>query len=47
MINIIAAVSKNGVIGNKNRLPWKLPEDLKYFNETTIGHPIVMGEKNF
>lgn len=29
MISIIAAVSKNGVIGVDNKLPWDLPEDLK------------------
>jgi dihydrofolate reductase len=33
------------VIGNQNRLPWRLPSDLKRFKEITIGHPIIMGRK--
>jgi dihydrofolate reductase len=43
MINIIAAVANNGVIGKDNELPWILPEDLKHFKEKTMGHPIIMG----
>jgi dihydrofolate reductase len=43
----IAAVSKNGVIGLKNQLPWNIPEDLKYFKDSTRGHPVVMGRKTF
>ncbi len=40
---IIVAVAKNGAIGRKNELLWKIPEDMKYFKETTTGHPVVMG----
>ena len=47
MITLIAALSKNRVIGVDGRLPWKLPEDLKFFKETTAGHPIIMGRKTF
>lgn len=47
MLSIIAAIAKNGVIGNQGKLPWHLPEDLKHFKETTLGHPIVMGRKTF
>lgn len=46
MISIIAAIAKNGVIGNNNTLPWHLPVDLKYFRNTTMGHAIVMGRRN-
>jgi dihydrofolate reductase len=47
MISLIAAVSKNRVIGKENRLPWKLPNDLKYFKQITLGKTIVMGRKTF
>lgn len=44
---IIVAQSSNRVIGIENRLPWHLPEDLKYFKSVTMGKPIVMGRKTF
>lgn len=44
-ISIIAAMSKNGVIGDSNSLPWYIPEELKRFREVTSGHPIIMGRK--
>nr|WP_100402522.1 dihydrofolate reductase [Bacillus sp. FJAT-42315] len=47
MISFIWAMDQNGVIGKNNQLPWRLPEDLKFFKETTMGHPIVMGRKTF
>ena len=46
-LTIIAAVSINNVIGNKNKLIWKLSDDLKRFKELTIGHSIIMGRKTF
>ena len=46
-IKIIVCVSENRVIGNQNRLIWYLPNDLKRFKETTMGHPIVMGRKTY
>ena len=44
---MIAAVSKNRVIGKNNDLPWKLPDDMKFFMETTKGHYAIMGRKNY
>ena len=44
---MIAAQSQNRVIGNNNKLPWYLPEDLKYFKRVTLGKPIIMGRKTF
>ena len=38
-------MSQNRVIGNNNKLPWNIPEDLKWFKENTLGKPIVMGRK--
>ena len=47
MIILIAACSKNGVIGNNNQIPWHLPEDLKRFKKLTSGNAVVMGSKTF
>ena len=47
MISIIAAVAKNGVIGNNNGLPWYIPEDLKHYKQITTGHTMIMGRKTF
>jgi dihydrofolate reductase len=45
MLSIIVAVADNGVIGSGNRLPWRLPDDLKRFKALTLGKPILMGRK--
>ncbi len=47
LISLIAAVADNGVIGLDNRLPWRLPADLKHFKHLTLGKPIVMGRKTW
>ncbi|CAI8181714.1 MAG: Dihydrofolate reductase type 3 [Marinobacterium sp. xm-d-530] len=44
---LIVAQGLNRVIGNDNKLPWYLPEDLRYFKEVTMGKPIIMGRKTF
>jgi dihydrofolate reductase len=46
-LNLIVATDSVGLIGNKGELPWDLPEDLKYFKQTTEGHLVVMGRKTF
>ena len=43
----IAAMSRNRVIGAGNQIPWHLPEDFRWFKETTTGHVLVMGRKTF
>ena len=43
MISIIAAIGKNNELGKNNSLIWNLPSDLKFFKQTTINHPVVMG----
>ncbi len=45
--SLIVAVSKNNVIGKDNDLIWHLPKDMKFFKETTQGHFVIMGRKNF
>jgi len=47
MISLLVAMDKNHVIGHNNEMPWHLPEDLRYFKETTIGKTIIMGRKTF
>ncbi len=47
IISFIAALSKNRVIGKNNDLPWHLPDDMKYFMQTTKGHYSIMGRKNY
>ena len=47
IISSIVAVAKNNVIGLNNKMPWHIPADLKYFKETTLGHIVIMGRKNF
>lgn len=47
IISLIAALSKNRVIGKDNDLPWHLPDDMKYFMQTTKGHYVIMGRKNY
>jgi dihydrofolate reductase len=46
-ISMIAALAKNGVIGKANDLPWQLPDDMKFFMQTTKGHHVIMGRKNY
>lgn len=47
IISSLVAVSKNGVIGKDNDIPWYLPADLAYFKKTTIQHTIIMGRKTY
>ncbi|MDR3428696.1 dihydrofolate reductase [Silvimonas sp.] len=46
-VALIAALGTNGVIGIENRLPWRLPDDLKRFKALTLGRPILMGRKTW
>ena len=43
----IAAMSENRVIGRGKEIPWHIPEDFKWFKETTMGHVLVMGRRTF
>ena len=47
-IIIIAAISKNGIIGRSSgEMPWHLKEEFQHFKNTTMGFPIIMGRKTF
>ncbi len=47
IISAIAAVAENKVIGNKGQLPWNLPDDMKFFQRTTLNHWVISGRKNY
>lgn len=44
---VVAAVSRNGVIGRGDALPWKLRSDLQRFKRMTMGHCLLMGRKTY
>lgn len=46
-LTLIAAVARNGVIGDGRDMPWHLPQDLRFFKETTTGGVLVMGRGTF
>ena len=45
--SIIAAISRNGVIGSENDIPWHYPADMKHFRNTTRGYPVIAGRKTY
>jgi dihydrofolate reductase len=47
ILNVIAAMARNRVIGINNSLPWRLPADLQHFKALTMGHHIIMGRKTY
>jgi dihydrofolate reductase len=47
MINIIAAVANNGIIGANGKIPWRCPTDLKHFSKLTYNSIVVMGRKTY
>jgi dihydrofolate reductase len=48
MATIIVACDPNNLIGTAdNKIPWSLPDDMKFFRETTSGHPIIMGRNTW
>ena len=47
MISLVVAASTNNAIGKDNQLLWHLPNDLKFFKNTTWGMVVVMGRKTF
>ena len=44
---MIVAMAENRVIGLSGGMPWHIPEDLKFFKQVTMGHPVVMGRKTY
>ncbi|WP_420642844.1 dihydrofolate reductase [Candidatus Leptofilum sp.] len=46
-IAIIVAMDKNCLIGADNGLPWRLPDDMQWFVQQTMGKPVIMGRKTY
>ena len=46
-ISLIAAVSRNGVIGADGGVPWHIPSDMRSFVTITMGKPLIMGRKTW
>lgn len=46
-VGVIAAMSRNRVIGREGGLPWHLPADLKAFKAATLGKPVIMGRRTW
>src|SRR5215210_3433681 len=47
MIVGIAAVARNGVIGDGQDIPWRIPQDWRRFRDLTAGHVLIMGRKTY
>jgi len=47
LISLIVAASTNNVIGKDGQLLWRLPNDTKFFKNTTWGMPVIMGRKTY
>lgn len=46
-LSAIAAMAQNRVIGKQNTIPWHVPEDFKFFKQTTMGGILLMGRKTY
>jgi dihydrofolate reductase len=46
-VALIWAMTRNGVIGLDNDLPWHLPDEMRHFVRTTKGKPVIMGRKQW
>ncbi len=44
---LVAAVARNGIIGDSGGMPWHYPADLAHFKEVTMGHPVIMGRRTY
>ena len=47
IISHLVAASENNVIGIQNKIPWHLPNDLKYFKNKSWGMPVIMGRNTY
>ena len=47
VVALVAAVARNGVIGNGKALVWRLPEDMRHFRSSTMGLPVIMGRNTW
>lgn len=47
LISFVVAAANNNAIGKDGKIPWHLPNDLKFFKNVTWGMPVLMGRKTF
>ncbi|MGF6884162.1 dihydrofolate reductase [Nocardia sp. GAS34] len=47
VVGLIWAQTPDGVIGRDNAIPWRVPEDMAYFQRVTRGHPVLMGRRTW
>lgn len=47
MLSLIVAIAEDGAMGIHNTLPWHLPADLRFFKQTTMGKPVIMGSRTW
>lgn len=47
IISFVVAMDEQGLIGRNDGLPWRLPDDMRWFREVTMGKPVVMGRKTY
>lgn len=47
MIALIVAYTKNRVIGNRGKIPWKIKGEQRRFRELTTGNVVIMGRKSY
>jgi dihydrofolate reductase len=46
-IALVVATAANGVIGDRGKIPWRIPEDMQRFKQLTMGKPCIMGRKTW
>ncbi|AJS58352.1 dihydrofolate reductase [Paenibacillus sp. IHBB 10380] len=46
-ITMIWAMGHNGIMGKDNDMPWRLPRDMAFFKQQTLGKSIVMGRRTW
>ncbi len=46
-VSIIAAISRNNIIGNKGKIPWNVPEEIERFKRLTANKPVIIGRKSY
>lgn len=46
-LTMIVAMARNGVIGKDGSLPWRIPEDLRFFRQATLGHTLIVGRRTY
>lgn len=47
IVSLVAAMAENRVIGREGTLPWRLPDDQRFFKRLTLDHTVIMGRKTF